>query len=303
MNVSMNDTFNLGWKLAHVLQRVARPQILHTYSAERQAIAQALIDFDRTMSRMFAAKPKVGADHVTDPDHVDPAVFQEHFQKSGRFTAGVETRYLLGLLTRGDSDGDAYQHLAAGFEVGTRFQSVQVLRAADAKPVQLGHVMKADGRWRIVIFGDESHGPTDAGSPVAHLCEFLEKSLVPLFTPAGADVDAIFDVRAVFPQSRQTFEVTELPSLLLPHTGKLGLQDYEKVFTDEESYGFGFGNIFKARGVDRQSGCVVVVRPDQYISAVLPLSSHGHRLLQDFFEGFMIRVDQRVNGQVNGTRL
>ena len=47
MNVSMQDGFNLGWKLAAVLRKRCAPHLLHTYSAERQAIAKELIDFDR----------------------------------------------------------------------------------------------------------------------------------------------------------------------------------------------------------------------------------------------------------------
>jgi phenol 2-monooxygenase len=39
MNVSMADAWNLGWKLAAVLRRRARPELLHTSSAERQAVA------------------------------------------------------------------------------------------------------------------------------------------------------------------------------------------------------------------------------------------------------------------------
>jgi phenol 2-monooxygenase len=41
MNVSMNDTWNLGWKLASVLQGRAKPELLHTYSDERQKIASS----------------------------------------------------------------------------------------------------------------------------------------------------------------------------------------------------------------------------------------------------------------------
>ena len=47
MNVSMQDGFNLGWKLASVLRKRCAPHLLHSYSAERQAIAKELIDFDR----------------------------------------------------------------------------------------------------------------------------------------------------------------------------------------------------------------------------------------------------------------
>jgi phenol 2-monooxygenase len=42
MNVSMQDTFNLGWKLAHVLQGRADAGLLHSYSAERRAEAKRL---------------------------------------------------------------------------------------------------------------------------------------------------------------------------------------------------------------------------------------------------------------------
>ena len=44
MNVSMGDAFNLGWKLEHVLTGKADASLLESYSDERQAVAQALIE-------------------------------------------------------------------------------------------------------------------------------------------------------------------------------------------------------------------------------------------------------------------
>ena len=58
MNVSMQDTFNLGWKLGLVLRGQADPALLQTYSSERQHVAQTLINFDREFARMFSARPK-----------------------------------------------------------------------------------------------------------------------------------------------------------------------------------------------------------------------------------------------------
>ncbi|EME49009.1 hypothetical protein DOTSEDRAFT_162989 [Dothistroma septosporum NZE10] len=290
MNVSMNDCYNLGWKLAAVLHGVSPPALLHTYSAERQDIARMLIEFDREMSRMFAAKPKekVGAN---DEDSVDPAVFQDFFTKQGRFMAGVQTKYKPGPLTTSNTQ---YQKLAAGFEIGTRFQSVQVLRVADAKPIHLGHELKADGRWRLILFGDKTN-PTSPSSPVAKLCDLLYNNLIHRYTPPNADIDSIIDVRAVFQQSRKSFNITDLPRIFFPQKGKLGIQDYEKAFTDEESYGFGSGEIYKTRGIDRDEGCVVVVRPDQYISAIMPLSEDTSRTLQVFFDGFMNSLGSSTN--------
>src|SRR5207248_10618666 len=62
MNVSMQDTFNLGWKLGAVLRGIAEPELLNTYSEERQRIAQELIEFDEEWSRMLSSPPKVSGD-------------------------------------------------------------------------------------------------------------------------------------------------------------------------------------------------------------------------------------------------
>ena len=45
-------------------------------------------------------------------------------------------------------------------------------------------------------------------------------------------------------------------------------------------------DIFDMRGVDRERGCMVVVRPDQYVAHVLPLDPMPSRI---FFDGFMLR--------------
>lgn len=294
MNVSMNDTYNLGWKLASVIRGQAQSKLLHTYSAERQPLAQLLIDFDREISRLSAAKPKTAKTDSKSPtndkdaDAIDPSVFQNYFQRQGRFMAGLETQYQPSLITATDT---THQHLATGFKIGTRFHSAQVLRLADAKPVQLGHVMKADGRWRIVLFGPsatekDTTRPLDPTSRLMQTCKWLETSLIPRFTSANQDIDSLFDVRAIFPQPRSALDVPSLPEVLLPHKGTFGIQDYEKAFTDEESYGYGFGEIYKNRGVSPE-GCVVVVRPDQYVSAVLPLGAEAFGPLGEFFGGFM----------------
>ncbi|MGO9591231.1 MAG: hypothetical protein ACLP3K_14445 [Candidatus Acidiferrales bacterium] len=51
------------------------------------------------------------------------------------------------------------------------------------------------------------------------------------------------------------------------------------------------GDIFDLRGVDRETGCIVVVRPDQYVSHVLPLDEHD--ALTDFFARILIDARPR----------
>ena len=50
------------------------------------------------------------------------------------------------------------------------------------------------------------------------------------YTPAGEDIDAVVDVRAVFQQSHAEVALETMPSLLLPPKGRYRLRDYEKIF-------------------------------------------------------------------------
>ena len=279
MNFSMQDTFNLGWKLAAVLRKQCAPALLHTYSAERQVVAQELIDFDREWAKMFSDRPKEGAGGASGG--VDPKEFQNYFERHARFTAGMGTHYRPSVIC-----GEAvHQHLATGFVIGTRFHSAPVVRVTDARPFHLGHAGKADGRWRLYAFAGAGD-PADAKRGVRALCRFLEESPespVRRFTRPGQDVDAVCDLRAVFQQGHHALAIESMPALLLPRKGRHGLRDYEKVFCPDLKNG---QDIFDLRGIDRGQGALVVVRPDQYIAHVLPLEAH--RALADFFAGFML---------------
>lgn len=281
MNVSMQDTFNLGWKLAAVLHGKCAPTLLHTYSAERQAIAKVLIDFDREFARIFSAKPLVAGS--AEGEGVDPAEFQARFMEAGRFTAGTATQYTPSLLT----GEPTHQHLATGFSIGMRFHSAPVVRLVDAKPVQLGHAGIADGAWRIYAFADPLD-PHDPASRIAALCRFLESDESPVrrFTPRGDDIDSMIDVRAIFQQGHRDLSVFGMPPVLLPGKGRFGLVDYEKMFCPDLKSG---NDVFEMRGIDRAHGCMVVVRPDQYVAHVLPLDDYD--ALAGFFSRFMIGVD------------
>ena len=279
MNFSMQDTFNLGWKLAAVLRGQCAPQLLHSYSAERQVVGKILIDFDRKWAKMISDKPAEG--DQGDAGGVDPKAFQAYFEQHLRFTAGMGTQYRPSVIC-----GEAtHQGLARGFAVGTRFHSAPVLRVADAKVMQLGHVGKADGRWRLYAFaGRNDH--VDIQTGVRALCRFLQDSPdspVRRYTRPGQDPDAVFDLRAVFQQGHRELAIESMPALLLPQKGAYGLHDYEKLFCPDLKNG---PDIFDLRGVDRDRGALVIVRPDQYIAHVLPLDAY--RDLASFFAGFML---------------
>jgi phenol 2-monooxygenase len=284
MNVSMQDAFNLGWKLVSVLQNRCPPSLLHTYSAERRAIAKELIDFDREWAAMLALND--------DGQGADPAETQSYYIRHGRYTAGTATHYSPSLLT-GKS---TYQYLAKGFVVGQRFHSAPVVRLADAKPIHLGHAGGADGRFRIYAFAG-SGDPSAANSKLRKLCDFLAESPdspIRKYTRPNEDIDAVIDIRAVFQQAHHELAIETMPALLLPRKGRYGLVDYEKMFCADIKDGH---DIFAMRGLDREAGCMVVVRPDQYVAQVLPLDGYGE--LASYFDRFML--PQSAPGAVRAT--
>jgi phenol 2-monooxygenase (NADPH) len=282
MNVSMADAWNLGWKLASVLRGTAKPELLHTYSEERRAVAKELIDFDREFSRLFSARARTTTER--NGALADPEQFQRYFIAQGRFTAGVATRYAPSMITADPT----LQHLAEGFPIGMRFHSAPVIRLADAKPLHLGHIARADGAWRIYIFADRQD-PTSEASPVHEVCEFLASDASPIsrFTPPDAEPDSVIDVCAIFQQGHRQLDVASMPRALLPRKGRFGLTDYEKMFCPDPKV----GDIFELRRVNREVGCLVVVRPDQYVAHVLPLNDHD--ALTAFFARVLTIRDQR----------
>lgn len=272
MNVSMGDTFNLGWKLVHVLQGRAHASLLASYSAERWTEAKRLVDTDHEWARIMSAPPG-----QSELDGSDMPRFQKQFIENLEFTGGLSVQYDPSAIT----GKPAHQALATGQQIGRRFHSAPVARLADAMQMQLGHLAEADARWRIYAFAGD-----DNGSAIHALADWLQAdpaSPLVRYRRPGEDIDALIDVRAVFQQTFDALAFEDLPALLKPMKGKLGLMDYEKAFCVDHK---GLGDIFDMRGIDREKGCMIVVRPDQYIAHVLPLD--GFRELSDFFAGIFL---------------
>lgn len=147
MNVSLQDGYNIGWKLATVLKGQAGPNLLESYNIEREKVAATLIEFDRTWSKEMSSRRK--------PQSIEgaaPKDFSETFVQAGKFTAGLTSVYDDSLITNAN---DSKQDLALNLQVGMRFSSTQVGRFCDAKAMQLVKALPADGRWRICIFAGD----------------------------------------------------------------------------------------------------------------------------------------------------
>lgn len=268
MNVSMQDGFNLGWKLAHVLEGRSPASLLATYSAERRAIGMDIMNFDKTWSTAMAKAP----------DQFDRASeFDEAYLRITEFAQGFMTTYRPSVIVA----EPGYQELAAGFPIGRRFKSAPATRVADASVRHIGHEATADGRWRMYVFAD-SMSIDDPASPTNRFAMWLVH--LPKWLMGGRNravgvrVSDWFDVKVIYQPPYIDIDLNRVPAIYMPPVGPLGLTDYDGV------YAATVGNdIFEQRSVDRQ-GVLVMVRPDQYVANVLPLTATNQ--LARFVSGF-----------------
>ena len=226
MNVSLQDGYNMGWKLGHVLTGLAKPSLLETYVLERQKVAIDLINFDRYFSKLFSSGPETS-----------PAEFQEGFVKSGKYTAGLTAKYDTSPIT---STVDESARLASNITVGMRLPSAQVVRYCDSKPMQLAKSLKSDGRWRIMAFAGDISVPENQQRlntvsflvsssmhglgwlKMRQLGEYLSSNEGPIktFTPEGSDTDSLIETVIVGHGKRHAVELDQIPECFYPLTGK-----------------------------------------------------------------------------------
>ena len=276
MNVSMHDSFNLGWKLAAVAQGLSHPELLLSYSDERQTIARELIDFDRHLARLFSAAGDSGAND-------DKTALQNALLAADGFVSGTTCEYGPSTTVRRNTQ----QQLACGLTIGRRLPPLNLLRAVDACPLRLNETLLADGRWRIIFFDRESRDAqlSDELTKLLTALDSSTESPLSRYTPDGKDIDSIIELLVVLPRDYRRIEVTGLPNLLWPSKGKLALRDYGKVFCPPDQP----EDWYAANGVDHDRGCIVLVRPDQHVAGIYGLTDWSS--LVDFFAGFMAPVN------------
>jgi phenol 2-monooxygenase len=277
MNVSMQDGFNIAWKLGQVISGRSSTELLRTYSAERQVTAKNLIDFDKEWSTLMATPQE---------ELPDKTYLEEFYVKTAEFPAGFMTEYTESMITT----STRHQALATGFPIGKRFKSARVQRSCDANFIHLGHEARADGRWRVYVFADRA-APTADASKVEALASWLESdpgSPLVAYRREGEDLDALIELSVIYQQEHTEFSFPDVPTVFRPHVGAFGLEYVEKIYASLPD-----DDIFAARGISRE-GAVVVVRPDQYVSGVFPLDAHSE--IADFFAGVFEPVNRAVSG-------
>uniref|UniRef100_A0A8H7NQR9 FAD-binding domain-containing protein n=1 Tax=Bionectria ochroleuca TaxID=29856 RepID=A0A8H7NQR9_BIOOC len=175
MNFSIQDSYNLGWKIAHVVKGISPLHILKTYDEERGLTTKQLIAFDKALSEQA---PLGGNFSVKGT--------RQGLQDGLPFTSTTAIEYEGGpFVAKGELD-----YLQAAFGA-------------------------CDGRYRIVIFAGDVSRPeqlrrVERLSQVLELPEaFLRR-----FDGQGIAPQDVFETLVLHTASRDEVEIADLPAFL-----------------------------------------------------------------------------------------
>ncbi|KUL85566.1 hypothetical protein ZTR_08059 [Talaromyces verruculosus] len=300
MNVSMMDSYNLAWKLAHTLHGLSpKPQssnnepeqsiptsVLNTFEHERLTVARQLIEFDSKFSSMFSGQ--IGAEEsVEGLTHEE---FLKVFSDGSGFTSGCGVEYAPSIIVDQSSDpeiitwdgavnsinGDAY--LSGVLRPGRRLLDTVVRRYADANLRHLHDDFLSTGRYRILVF--TTHDLVDRQKDTANDSEpsvskqALEKICCDIISAYPKDT---IELVALHPFRTRDFEWEQMPGCL-------------KEFAEMNFHGpMGPAPLYEIYGVNQSIGAVVAVRPDGYVGAVKSLGDA--KSLGTYFDNCLVRVD------------
>ena len=269
MNTSVQDAYNLGWKLRLVLQgRIrasasASPEaLLRAYEAERRPVALDLIAFDKGYLKLFAAPS---------------SRFDTEFLRAMKFTTGLSIRYPRSCAVQWPDGVEDLgpSLLKADLVPGKRLQDFQVVYHADGATARIQTRMQATGAFRVIVFAGDI-AQRQLFEKLQRLGEFLvdrDAGLGRLTTPSDDNKSAVWqqvwvEVLVVHCAERDGFELLDLHEVYRPWSTGEG-HDYWRVFADAESVLEGHGRVYERLELDKQKGCCAVVRPDGYVGAVV----------------------------------
>ncbi|EEP79376.1 conserved hypothetical protein [Uncinocarpus reesii 1704] len=235
MNTSIQDSYNLGWKLAGVIKGQLTPRILKTYSTERGPVAHQLLEADRTALELFS----------TPFGNETPALLQR-MEQMRIFLGGRRIRYDDPLLT-----WLPVQEMGI-FKPGECLPEMLVTNHATGRSVSLHNVLQTNGSWCLIVFGgDVSHGGQ------MQRVQIIGSQLKVLQEKCRGSGRSFLNTVFVHCAPWTAVELADFPAIFFPPHEETG-RDYRKIFIDE-------GTMYDEAGVDRSSGGLVLVRPDQHI--------------------------------------
>lgn len=286
MNMSMQDGFNIGWKVALVAAGVAKPAILSTYDAERHRLAEMLLDFDRHWSGLFTEdKPPEGGPGKTESMIKVVELFED-------FADGRKAFYGASPLVCKPRGGEG--HAAARCLIpGERFLPVKLRKQADGNTVWTTRTLESDGRFKMVILAGDVRDETQKAR-IDKLSRLLsgqapgKESPLHRYRPIPGWFESPIDVVTIHSAPWPETEFFDFPEILRPIDPIRGW-DYNKIWSDDYCVWDRdcIGKGYEKWGVDRLRGAMVVVRPDQYIGWAGELDDEKE--MTAYLDGVLVR--------------
>ncbi|PYH48354.1 putative phenol 2-monooxygenase [Aspergillus saccharolyticus JOP 1030-1] len=281
MNMSMQDGFNIGWKVALVAKGLAHPSIIDTYKSERYPLAEMLIDFDRQWSAFFLQQEQQNE----GPAQAKLAAMRDILRKTEQFAQGHTSYYCASPLVCKQSKTVA-QHLSPG----EKLLPVRLRSQANGVPLWTTRLLESDGRFRILLLTGDLRSKQQAGRVWA--CGERLAGLCKQLISEKEKPESIVDIKAIHSAPYEAVELNMFPSIV-HHFDEVEGCDLTKVWCDgacdwgQESDGKGY----ETWGVNRLRGALIVMRPDQYIGWMGELEDVAD--LTCYFRGILVESETR----------
>ena len=250
MNVSIQDTYNLVWKLGAVITNGADPVILETYESERRPVARQLMTLD---SRLVQAYEKEEKD-------ASSGVYEVRDQYAG-FMAGIEVTYPHSIVVA-DKDRAGETTLAKNIKLGMRLPSFLVVHLCDGVSIHLAQRLPSDGVWRLLVFPGDLREKERVNALSAFAESFSKRSHLAHLQRTHPQGSRCPRIESLLVQSnhRSSINLLDLPELFHPFDDVMGW-DYWRAFADDKNMAY------KGYGIDQAGlGCLILCRPDQHVA-------------------------------------
>ncbi|EAW25741.1 FAD binding domain protein [Aspergillus fischeri NRRL 181] len=232
MNTSIQDSYNLAWKLAGVIKGHLESAILTTYDTERGAVARQLLEADRTTLELFNTR-----------SGFESSILLGRLNDVRIFLGGRGIRYTDKLLTSTAAQGIGL------FAAGECLPELSITHHTTGRSLYLNSALKADGSWNVIVFAGDVSLP-DQMRRIHKLAKVLEKTQSVMFGQQHAII--------VHCAHWEEVELAQLPEFFSPCPQR-SARDYTAIYLDE-------GSAYDQTRLNRNDGGLVLVRPDRHIA-------------------------------------
>lgn len=275
MNMSLQDGFNIGWKLALVAKGAASPSIMDTYNGERLPLAKILVEYDRQVTRVFSKEESLDEEQKKSIKIIH-SQFLDFFEGRKAFYPASN------LVWKGSNEEEN-----GSLVPGEKFPVQKILNHARLDTRWTTNILESDGQFRIVVFAGDMRSPTQKDR-VHQLGRALLDILNRYVSPTS-NFDSPITTLTIHNTPWNEVEYHDFPEALKPFDENMGWA-YDRIWSagpctyDPQCE----GKVYEKWGVDVDKGAMAIVRPDQYIGWVGELEDAES--VTKYFDEFLTRI-------------